>query len=305
MHDIINFKSLTRSDIEMIIDLALRIKQTPQAFSSILEGKKMALLFKKTSTRTRCSAEMGMKMLGGHTMYLDWKNTNFTLTDLHDEARVLGSYVDIILARSLLHADLLTLAEGSSAAVINGLCEKYHPCQALADLMTVWETFNGWDKVNLTYLGVGNNISNSLAELCVKLNIPITLGIGTIDEHSKDTWYSETTASAACFHTTDSVQAAVEHASVIYTDSWINLEDHKAEPTVEQKNKVHKLLPYQLNQHVLDMAPPHAKLMHDLPAHVGYEVGEGMLHHPDSLVFQQAENRLWSIMGLLVFLFEA
>ncbi|OIP96183.1 hypothetical protein AUK40_05230 [Candidatus Wirthbacteria bacterium CG2_30_54_11] len=305
MHDLMNFKSLSKSDLEIIIDLSLRIKQTPQAFTEALQGKKLALLFQKTSTRTRCSAEMGMKMLGGHTMYLDWKNTNFTLTDLQDEAQVLGSYVDVILARFLHHTDLLTLAAGSQAPVINGLCEKYHPCQALADLMTIWEAFNSWEQVNITYLGMANNVSNSLSELCVKLGIPITLGLGGTDEKSIDVWHTEATSSSPWYFETDDVQVAVKDANVIYTDTWINLEYYQSHATAQQKATIKSMLPYQLNQHVLDLAPPHARIMHDLPAHVGYEIGDGMLHHPDSLVFQQAENRLWSIMGLLVFLFEA
>jgi ornithine carbamoyltransferase len=302
MKDVLNFQNFSAEALTQIIDLALQIKKNPAKYSNTLNGKRLALLFQKTSTRTRCSAEMGMNMLGGHAMYLDFRTTNFALMNMEDEARVLSSYVDVILARLLKNQDIIDMAAGSLVPVINGLCNKFHPCQALADMLTIKETFGSLNDIKIAYLGIANNVSNSLTEICLKLSIKLSLGVGEIDPSSYDESLYDQANSSSLFEMTDNVEQAVCGANVVYTDTWINLEYFKQEKSSSQREKINRLMNYQLNENVLKLAQKDAKIMHDLPAHEGYEIAPGMLHHKNSLVFTQAENRLWSVMALFVFL---
>ena len=161
MH-LITLKPWSETDILETVENSLNIKNHPEKYRHAVGGKSLCLLFQKTSTRTRCAGEVGITQLGGHAHYLDWRTTNFALADLGDEMRVLSAYVDIILARFLKHAELVDAAAAATVPVINGCCDRYHPTQALGDLMTIQEHLGRLEGVKLCFIGVHNNVCNSL-----------------------------------------------------------------------------------------------------------------------------------------------
>ena len=171
---LINFKDWSRNELLEIIDKSIDVKRNPEKYRSALEGKSLAMIFQKTSTRTRVSFEVAMTQLGGHAIYLDWRTTQFVLADIRDEVRYLSRNVDCIMARLLKNSDLMLMAEASRVPVINGCDEKYHPCQAITDLMTMKEKKGTLEGVKLVYIGVHNNVCNSLIEICTKLGVEIT-----------------------------------------------------------------------------------------------------------------------------------
>ncbi len=159
MH-LITLKDWSSADVQQAVELGLAVKATPQHYADALSGRTVVLLFQKTSTRTRCAGEIGTAQLGGHALYLNWQDTNFGLADLGDEFRVLSGYSDFIVARLLEHADVRRAGAAAQVPLVNGCCNRYHPLQALADLMTLQEAFGRLEGVRLTYVGVLNNVAN-------------------------------------------------------------------------------------------------------------------------------------------------
>ena len=287
--------------IESVIDLAIKIKRTPKKYSKALEQKTLAMLFQKTSTRTRVSFEAGMTKLGGHAIYMDWRSTQFVLAEMQDEARAVSRYVDAIMVRQLRHETLLEMAKGTTVPLINGLSEKYHPCQALADAMTIKERFGKLEGVKVVYLGIANNVSNSLSLACAKTGASFILCTPERDKDSHDGELLRQAKATGNYSQEVSVEKAVKGADVLYTDTWVNMEYFFDERFAQEKKRREKLLmPYQLNRKLLGKAGPKAMAMHDMPAHIGYEIDEYCLRGPRSLVFGQAENRMWSQMALLI-----
>ncbi|PVX24159.1 MAG: ornithine carbamoyltransferase, partial [Candidatus Bathyarchaeum sp.] len=169
--NLLTLKDLSSKTVEELIDASLEIKKNPENYEFALEGKSLAMIFQKTSTRTRLSFEVGMTQMGGHAAYMDWLRTNLILADLKDETKSIAGYVDGIMARLLKNSVLEDMAEASSVPVINGCDEKYHPCQIIADLVTVKERLGKLKGLKLAYIGVHNNICNSLIEGCTKTGV--------------------------------------------------------------------------------------------------------------------------------------
>ncbi len=287
--------------IRSVVDLALAIKADPGSYSRALRQKTLAMLFQKTSTRTRVSFEAGMTRLGGHAIYMDWRSTQFVLAELQDEARAVSRYVDAIMVRPLKHETLLEMAKGSEVPLINGLSEKYHPCQALADVMTIKERFGSFDGVKVVYLGIGNNVSNSLSLACTKAGAQFVLCSPERDSDSHDGELLRQAKATGLYSQSTDPLAAVKGAHVLYTDTWVNMEYFSDPAFAKEKARREKLLmPYQLNRRLLEKAGPKSLAMHDMPAHIGYEIDEYCLRGPRSLVFGQAENRMWAQMALLI-----
>ncbi len=287
--------------IESVIDLGLKIKKNPEKYADALKQKTLAMLFQKTSTRTRMSFETGMTKLGGHAIYLDWRTTQFVLAEIQDEARVLSRYADIVMVRPLKHSTLVDMAKGSEVPIINGLSEKYHPCQALADIMTIKEKKGKLNGVKVVYLGIGNNVSNSLSLACTKTGAQFVLCVPEKDPDSIDNEVFSQANATGLYSEEPDIEKAVKNADILYTDTWVNMEfffDDKFKAEKERREK--KFMPYQLNKRVLEMAGPNASSMHDMPAHMGYEIDEYAARGPKSLMFDQAENRMWSQMALMI-----
>jgi ornithine carbamoyltransferase len=184
--DLANFKELNGKQINDFIDLGIKVKCNPEKYRKALDAKSLALVFQKTSTRTRVAFEVAMTQLGGHALHIDWRTTNFALADIYDETQYLSRNVDCIMARLLKNDDLQRMMEASLVPVINGCDEKYHPSQAIADLITIKERKGKLEGVKLTYIGVHNNVCNSLVEGCTKTGVELTTITPIINEQSRD-----------------------------------------------------------------------------------------------------------------------
>jgi len=185
MH-LINFKKLSSQDLNELVDLGIEAKHNPKKYHKAFDGKSAALIFQKTSTRTRVAFEVAATQLGGHGLFIDWRATNFTLADISDEVKYLSRNVDCIMARLLFNADLMKMADASLVPVINGCDEKYHPSQALADLITIKEKKGTLKGVRLVYVGVHNNVCNSLIEGCTKTGVKLTTVTPFFNEAARD-----------------------------------------------------------------------------------------------------------------------
>ncbi|MEM2917277.1 MAG: ornithine carbamoyltransferase [Candidatus Bathyarchaeia archaeon] len=298
MH-LLNFKDWTPKQLEEVIDKSIEIKRKPQLYRTALQDRSLAMIFQKTSTRTRVSFEVAMTQLGGHAIYLDWRTTNFTLADIRDETKYLSRNVDCIMARLLRHEDLKAMAEASKVPVINGCDEKYHPCQAIADLMTIKEKKGKLKGVKLVYVGVHNNVCNSLIEACTMLGTEIITVTPKVHEPAYDAELVQKAEQTGLYKTTLNVKEAVKNADFVYTDTWVDMELFLDPKFKEEKDRRIKLMmPYQLNSALLKESK--ALIMHDMPIHRGYEISEEMIEHPRSIIFDQSENRLHTAKAILL-----
>jgi ornithine carbamoyltransferase len=298
MH-LLNFKDWTPQQIEQVIEKAIEIKNNPKNWRNALDGKTLAMIFQKTSTRTRVSFEVAMTQLGGHAVFLDWRATNFALADISDETKYLSRNVDAIMARLMRHEDMKAMAEASRVPTINGCDEKYHPCQAFADLMTIKERKGKLKSLKLVYIGVHNNVCNSLIEGCTKTGIKITTVTPIVHEPALDKELTENAKKTGLYETTLDVKKAVKDADVVYTDTWVDMELFLDPKFKEEKEKrIKQMMPYQINAQL--MKGSNALIMHDMPIHRGYEIDAEMINAPNSIIFDQAENRLHSEKAILL-----
>ncbi|MEM3622630.1 MAG: ornithine carbamoyltransferase [Candidatus Bathyarchaeia archaeon] len=298
MH-LINFKELSGQQLTEIIDKAVEVKRNPENYKNALNGKSLAMIFQKTSTRTRVSFEVAMTQLGGHALFIDWRTTNFTLADVYDETQYLSRNVDCIMARLLRNADLQVMAKASRVPVINGCDEKYHPTQAIADLMTVKEKKGKLKGVKLVYIGAHNNVCNSLIEGCTKTGVKITTVTPIFNEPSRDDELLENAKKTGLWETTLDVKKAVRDADFIYTDTWVDMEfflDPKF--AAEKEKRIKTMMPYQINMELLKGT--NAYVMHDMPIHRGYEISPEVIESPKSIIYEQSENRLYSAKAILL-----
>jgi len=301
MKNLISLKDLKPEEIEYIINKGIEIKKNPEKFSDVLSDKTLVMIFQKTSTRTRISFEAGLTQLGGHAIYLDWRTTQFIMSEIKDEIRVISRYADIVMARLLRNKDLMEMAKFCTVPVINGLCEKYHPCQILGDLMTIKERLGKLKGLKLTYLGIANNVSNSLTVGCTKTGMKFTLCAPERHTISLDQDLIDTAKKTGLYFETKDPKKAVKDAEIVYTDSWVDMELF-FEPKFkkEKERRIKKLMPYQLNGELLKNNK--ALIMHDMPIHIGYEITRDMVESPKSIIFDQAENRLHIQKAIVLYL---
>jgi ornithine carbamoyltransferase len=286
-----------------IIDKGIEVKRNPEKYKDALAGKSLAMIFQKTSTRTRVSFEVAMTQLGGHALYIDWRTTNFTLADVYDETQYLSRNVDCIMARLLRNADLQTMTKASHVPIINGCDEKYHPSQAIADLLTMKEKKGKLRGLKLVYIGIHNNVCNSLIEGCTKTGVKITTVTPIFNEPSRDDELLENAKKTGLWETTLDVKKAVEDADFVYTDTWVDMEfflDQKY--SAEKEKRVKTMMPYQINSELLKNSD--AYIMHDMPIHRGYEISADMIESPKSIIYEQSENRLYSAKAIVLKLLE-
>jgi ornithine carbamoyltransferase len=282
-----------------VIELSIQIKKNQSQYRTSLKDKSLAMIFQKTSTRTRVSFEVAMTQLGGHAVYLDWRTTNFILADIRDETKYLSRNVDCMMARLLKNVNLKAMAEASRVPVINGCAEKYHPCQAISDLMTIKEKKRYLKGLKLTYVGIHNNVCNSLIEGCTKMGMKITTVVPLVNESSLDKELIERAKQTGLYKTTLDVKEAVKESDVVYTDTWVDMEFFLNPKFKEEKEKRIKLMkPYQVNAELLKCSD--ALIMHDMPMHRGYEISEDAIESPNSIIYDQSENRLHSSKGILL-----
>ncbi|HEV2415095.1 MAG TPA: ornithine carbamoyltransferase [Candidatus Dormibacteraeota bacterium] len=298
--DFIDVADLEPIQLRRILDLGHRIKAGNWK-EKPLDGRHIAMLFQRPSHRTRVSFEVGIGRLGGHITTLSGQDVQLGFREsIADAARVLDRYVDGVVARLRSHADLLQLANASQKPVINALTDRSHPCQVLADLMTMEEVRGELSDQQVVYIGDGNNIANSLIEASALGGFNLTV-VGPPGYHPEASVLERARSLNSGAHQVamrDDI-AGLEHATVIYTDVWASMgqEDERA---ARQK----AFGPYQVNQRVMELAPQ-AVFMHCLPAHRGEEVTDQVIDGNRSVVFQQAENRLYAQMALMSELFSA
>ncbi|MGQ9460503.1 MAG: ornithine carbamoyltransferase [Candidatus Bathyarchaeaceae archaeon] len=298
MH-LLTLKDWTSEQIEEVIDKSIEIKKNPSRYRTSLEGMSLTMIFQKTSTRTRVSFEVAMTQLGGHALYMDWRTTNLVLADIRDETKYLSKNVDCIMARLLKHSDLKAMAEASRVPVINGCDEKYHPCQAISDLMTIKEKKGRLKGLKLVYIGVHNNVCNSLIVGCTKTGVEITTVTPLKNEASIDRELLKEAERTGLYTSTLDAKKAVKNADFVYTDTWVDMEFFLDPKFKEEKEKRIKLMmPYQVNRELLQNSD--ALIMHDMPIHRGYEISEDMIESPKSIIYDQSENRLHSAKGILL-----
>jgi len=299
MMHLINFKELTSHYLNKLVDLGIEVKNNPKKYLKTFTGKSAALVFQKTSTRTRVSFEVAMTQLGGHALYIDWRSTNFALADITDEIQYLSRNVDCIMARLLCNSDLRKMAAASRVPIINGCDEMYHPSQALADLITIKEKHGKLGGAKLVYIGVHNNVANSLIEGCTKTGVKITTVTPIFNEASRDVALLSEAKKSGLWQSTLDVKKAVKDADFVYTDTWIDMEFFTDAKFVSEKEKRIKLMtPYQINSELLKGIDPY--VMHDMPIHRGYEISAEAITSPKSVIYEQAENRLYSAKAIML-----
>jgi ornithine carbamoyltransferase len=298
MH-LINFKALSAQKLNEFIDLGVKVKRNPEQYVKALANKSLALIFQKTSTRTRVAFEVAMTQLCGHALYIDWRTTNFTLADIYDETQYLSRNVNCIMARLLRHTDLQRMVQASRVPVVNGCDEKYHPSQVIADLMTIKEKKGKLKGVKLVFIGVHNNVCNSLIEGCSKAGVEITTVTPIVNENARDEELLEAAKKTGLWETTLDVEEAVADADFVYTDTWIDMEfftDPKFAAEKEQRLKL--MMPYQVNKELLQGSS--ACIMHDMPIHRGYEITGDVVEDQRSVIYEQSANRLYSAKAILL-----
>lgn len=301
MRHIPNLKDLSAIEVQDILTKAAEIKVNPKDYRTLLLDESLAMIFQKTSTRTRVSFEVAMTELGGHGIYIDWASSNFVLSGIEYETGYLSRNVSCIMARLLHHSDLLKIIAASQVPVINGCCETFHPCQALTDMLTLQEHFNGNIRdAHLVYVGIQNNVSNSLTLICDKLGVQLTLATPDQDDNGEgqDSTVQEIISNSSRITHTNDARAAVQEADFVYTDTWVDMQYFNSPDHVEEKQaKLKEMKPYQINKELL--LGVDCKIMHDMPIHDDHEITPEMVRDPRSIIFQQAENRLHAQKGLL------
>ena len=300
--DFLSLKDLSSERVEALIDLALDLKaRRGRGISSELAGKSVAMLFQKPSLRTRTSFDVGLFELGGHAVYLGPDEVAMGKREsIPDVARVLSRYVHGIVARTNRHQDQLTLAEFATVPVINALSDFEHPCQAVADLVTMRECFGNLRGLRVAYIGDGNNMARSLAFASAKVGLDLVLASPVTYECDRAVvGYANAEASrrgGGVTQVRDPREAAMG-ANVLYTDVWTSM-GQEAEAT--QRRIIFE--GYQINRDILALAQSSAIVMHDLPAHRGEEIADDVIDGPQSVVFQEAENRQHAQNAVLVWL---
>ena len=294
----------TPAQIAGLLDLAADIKALHKASGTppLLAGRAVGMIFMKTSTRTRISFEVGISQLGAQPLFLNANDIQLRVGEtIKDTAHVLSRYLDAIMIRTFAQQDVVELAQEGSIPVINGLTDDWHPCQAMADLLTIREHLGELKGKHLVYVGDGNNVAHSLMIGGAKTGMHVTVAT-PVDYQPKPAmveWAREDAKeTGATIELVHDLHAAVQGADVIYTDTWTSM-GQEAEAGV----RAERLKNFQVNMDLLRLAGPQARVMHCLPAHWGKEITEEVLYSPQSIVFDQAENRLHAqkaIMAALV-----
>ncbi|MBU1007124.1 MAG: ornithine carbamoyltransferase [Candidatus Omnitrophica bacterium] len=289
--DLVSIKDLSVPEISGLFDLAAELKKNRKSHEQMLKGHTLGLIFEKPSNRTRVSFEVGMFELGGNSIYLGSEEIRLGKREaVKDAAKVLSRYLDCIVARTFSHARFLEIVKNSDVPVINGLTDLLHPCQALSDIFTIKEK-KGLNGITLVFIGDANNVLNSLLYGCgkvgIKMNIASPKGYGPREDILEN--------SACDVKIFDSAEDAVKGADVIYTDVWTSMGQEK-----EYKKRLRRFKKFQVNSELLNLAKKDAMVMHCLPAHRGEEITDEVLDGKQSIVVDQAENRLHMQKAILV-----
>lgn len=295
----LSITDLSAKEIQQLFPLAKKLKKN---HSKLLAGKTMVMLFEKASLRTKLSFNVAMNQLGGHSVYFSPQEFGLgTREPASDISKVASSMADLIVARVFSHQALAELSQNSRVPVINALSDLEHPCQALADFLTIWEIKGKLTGLTLAYVGDGdNNVTHSLVLGCALLGLNFRCG------SPKGFWMNKEIVKKAReiardkteILETDDPKKAVKDADIVYTDTWVSMGDES-----EKAKRLKIFAPFQVNKKLMALAKPNAIFMHDMPAYRGNEVTAEVIDGPQSVIFQQAENRLHAQKALIVKLF--
>ena len=297
--DFIEIHDYTADEVRQIFELARDIKAKPQRFDDALEGQTLAMIFEKSSTRTRVSFEVGMFQLGGHALFLSARDIQLGRGEpITDTARVLSRYVDGIMARTFAHKTVTDLAEWATVPVINGLTDLSHPCQAMTDYFTAWEKFGDLKGRKLAWIGDGNNMAHSLMFGASKLGMDIA--VATPASYAPDAGViaaakADAESAGTKLILTNSIDEAVANADIIETDVWASMGQEE-----EAEKRRRDFDGWIVDRRVMSQAKPDAIFMHCLPAHRGEEVAAEVIDSPQSVIFDEAENRLHVQKAIMV-----
>ncbi|TFD99880.1 ornithine carbamoyltransferase [Jeotgalibacillus sp. R-1-5s-1] len=297
--DLLTLRDYTSNEILELIELAAELKKPENKHLPLLQGKVLGMIFEKSSTRTRVSFEAGMLQLGGHAMYLSTRDIQMGRGEtIADTARVLSGYLDGIMIRTFGQSIVEELAEHSTIPVINGLTDDYHPCQTLADLLTIHETFGSFKHKKLAYIGDGNNVAHSLMIGAAKVGMHFTIACPEgYEPNAEILTYAQGVGqqTGAAIRLTNDPAEAVAGAHAVYTDVWASMGQEQ-----EANERLKAFEGFQVNEALTALADPDYIFMHCLPAHREEEVSTAVLEGPHSVVFREAENRLHAQKALLV-----
>jgi ornithine carbamoyltransferase len=301
--DFLSIDDLEPKELLALLDLAEGVKANPADYADRLGGRSVALIFEKPSTRTRVSFEVAVATLGGHPLALSSSELQLGRGEtIEDTGRVMSRYVDAIVLRTFGQARLEALAEGASVPVVNSLSDHEHPCQALADLLTVHEHRGSLEGRVLTYVGDGNNVAHSLllAGAMAGMHVRVATPVGyEPDAGVVDRARQIAAESGGSAEVTDDPRAASDGSDVIYTDVWASMGQEE-----QHDERVRVFQPFQVNRQLVGGAKPEAIVMHCLPAHRGEEITDDVIDGPRSVVWDQAENRLHTQKALLLWLLD-
>ena len=299
--DFLTLKDYSKEEIEYMINLASKIKKDRTLYGDLLNKKSIALLFNKQSTRTRLSFQAGITQLGGNCIYLDADSLQIKRGEtLEDSARVFSRYLDGLVIRTFEQKTVEIFADNGTIPVINGLTDSYHPCQILSDLFTIFELGLLDKTLKFTYVGDCNNVLNSLLVGFTKLGIDITVGCSQKYEPAKEILeyvYGQAAKSGSTIKLVYDPFESVSGADIIYTDVWVSMGEKDSE------EKIAELFKLQVNEKLLSFAKPDVKIMHCLPAHRESEITSAVIDSKNSIVWEQAENRMHAQKALLVYLY--
>jgi ornithine carbamoyltransferase len=298
--DFLAVSDYSPQELQLLMDLAIKLKKERNAGGNapILKGKVLAMVFQKPSLRTRVSFDMAMRHLGGDALYLSPNEIGLGQREsIADVARVLAGYVDAVMARVFEHDHVLQLAKHSSVPIINGLSDFNHPCQAMADGLTIIEEFGAMKGLNVTFIGDGNNVAVSLLHLCASLGANFTLASPEgydLDLRAVEIGKSLARESGSKISYLRDPHAAVKGAHVIYTDTWTSMGQE-----AESRKRELVFPPYQVNEQLVSEADPKVIVLHCLPAHRGQEITDPVADGPHSRLFPQAHNRMHAQKAVL------
>jgi len=295
--DFLSIIDIDEYELESIVADAMHVKRLKAAGTAheFLRGKSLGMIFEKASTRTRVSFEVGMTDLGGHALFLNPQDMQLGRgEEVRDTARVLARYVDAVMIRAYDHATIEEFARYSTVPVINGLSDTLHPCQVLADIMTLSERFGDLRDLRLAWIGDGNNVCNTWILSAALTGMEIVVA-SPPDYRPKDAVINQARAAGGRVTIVTDPEEAVREADVLYTDIWVSMGDEH-----ERAERLRALKDYTIDSRLLARAPPDALVMHCLPAHRGEEITDEVLEGPQSIVWDQAENRLHAQKALLM-----
>ncbi|NLP13291.1 MAG: ornithine carbamoyltransferase [Clostridium sp.] len=303
MKHLISLHDLSVEEIESTLKLAEKLKkQLKEGVShQLLKGKTLGMIFTKSSTRTRVSFEVGLYQLGGYPLFLSSNDIQLGRGEsIYDTAQVLSRYIDGIMIRTFAHSDVEELAKYGNIPVINGLTDLMHPCQILADLLTVYEHKGTLKGLKLAYIGDGNNVANSLLHGCAKVGMDIAVASPKgyqCDSKIVSEAQEDAKVSGSNIILTEDPLEAIKDADVVYTDTWISMGQEE-----EKQERIKIFMPYQVNKELFSKAHQDAIFLHCLPAYRGYEVTEDVIDSPQSVIFDEAENRMHVQKAIMVLL---